>query len=552
MCSTPSHTSSQRSPPMRRRSSRRCGSSIMAPRMPSDYTKHARRQRRTTGGARRGRRPPAGRRCTAPASCRRASARSGTRGGTARPAGARSATSTTRSARSGSHDRSLVAFQRLGAARHPRPVRLGMGLGVGPLAPRVVGQRDAPQRGDLVDQLAAPGGGERRGHADVVQRPLVVVQAEQQRPDALAVLVPAEPGHHAVGGALVLHLPHRPLVLAVGGVARLGHHAVEPGALEARRTSPRPSSASSVSGVTCTCDRPDGTTSSSRRRRSSNGASRQVAIAQGEQVEGHERRRRLGRQPVDAGRGRVDALLQGVEVEPVARDHHDLAVDHAPLGQRGPQRRRASRGSSGSAAGRCGCRARPRRRRGTRCSGTRPTSARTAGPAPGAPRGPPWPASAGPAASRAGAPGRGYPRRPRRRAPWVSPAPPDDCRPRHVRKYRDGMVDHPMSDRLADLAKRKEEALAPGTDRARERQHDRGKMLARERIDAPARPGLVPRARPAGPPPDRAGFDDRPYTDGVITRLGHGRRPQGVRVLARTSRCSAVRSARCSPRRSTS
>ena len=33
----------------------------------------------------------------------------------------------------------------------------------------------------------------------------------------------------------------------------------------------------------------------------------------------------------------MEALLQGVEVEPVLGDDHDLAVDHAPLGQRALQ-----------------------------------------------------------------------------------------------------------------------------------------------------------------------------------------------------------------------
>ena len=48
-----------------------------------------------------------------------------------------------------------------------------------------------------------------------------------------AALVPAEPGDHAVRGALVLDLHHHPLVLAVRLVDGLGDHAVEPGALEA-------------------------------------------------------------------------------------------------------------------------------------------------------------------------------------------------------------------------------------------------------------------------------------------------------------------------------
>ncbi|SVB98213.1 uncharacterized protein METZ01_LOCUS251067, partial [marine metagenome] len=40
-----------------------------------------------------------------------------------------------------------------------------------------------------------------------------------------------------------------------------------------------------------------------------------------------------------------------------------------------------------------------------------------------------------------------------------------------------------MSDRLDDLSKRREEALHAGSERAVERQHDKGKLLARERID---------------------------------------------------------------------
>src|ERR687898_1508334 len=119
----------------------------------------------------------------------------------------------------------------------------------------------------------------------------------------------------------------------------------------------------------------------------------------------------------------------------------------------------------------------------------------------------------------------------RRTRPRVSPATaparrghrrrrPDDCRPRHERKYRDGMVDHPMSDRLADLAKRKEEAFAPGTDRARERQHSRGKLLARERIDALLDPGSFHELDLLARRPTESGFDERPYTDGVICGWG--------------------------------
>ncbi len=77
-----------------------------------------------------------------------------------------------------------------------------------------------------------------------------------------------------------------------------------------------------------------------------------------------------------------------------------------------------------------------------------------------------------------------------------------------------------MSDRLADLAKRKEEAFAPGTDRARERQHNRGKLLARERIDALLDPGSFHELDLLARRPTESGFDDRPYTDGVICGWG--------------------------------
>ena len=45
------------------------------------------------------------------------------------------------------------------------------------------------------------------------------------------------------------------------------------------------------------------------------------------------------------------------------------------------------------------------------------------------------------------------------------------------------MSEHPMTERLAQLAERKEQALHAGSERSVERQHSKGKMLARERID---------------------------------------------------------------------
>ncbi len=81
------------------------------------------------------------------------------------------------------------------------------------------------------------------------------------------------------------------------------------------------------------------------------------------------------------------------------------------------------------------------------------------------------------------------------------------------------MAEHPLSERLDDLRKRREQAFQPGSERSVKRQHDRGKMLARERIDYLLDEGsfheldLLARSRN----PDT---EERPYTDGVITGWG--------------------------------
>ncbi|MEY2423493.1 MAG: acetyl-CoA/propionyl-CoA carboxylase carboxyl transferase subunit [Acidimicrobiaceae bacterium] len=81
------------------------------------------------------------------------------------------------------------------------------------------------------------------------------------------------------------------------------------------------------------------------------------------------------------------------------------------------------------------------------------------------------------------------------------------------------MSEHPVSERLEQLNKRKEQALNAGSESARHRQHDRGKMLARERVEYLLDPGsfheldLLARTR-------LAEATDRPYTDGVITGWG--------------------------------
>ena len=78
-----------------------------------------------------------------------------------------------------------------------------------------------------------------------------------------------------------------------------------------------------------------------------------------------------------------------------------------------------------------------------------------------------------------------------------------------------------MSDKLEELRERRQQALAAGPERAVQRQHDKGKLLARERLDYLLDEGsfheldMLARHRAHD-----AGLDDRPYTDGVVTGWG--------------------------------
>jgi len=78
-----------------------------------------------------------------------------------------------------------------------------------------------------------------------------------------------------------------------------------------------------------------------------------------------------------------------------------------------------------------------------------------------------------------------------------------------------------MQARIDDLADRRQQALNAGSERSVERQHAKGKMLARERIDYFLDDGsfheldLLARHRA-----HTSGLEERPYTDGVITGWG--------------------------------
>src|SRR5262245_50067380 len=78
-----------------------------------------------------------------------------------------------------------------------------------------------------------------------------------------------------------------------------------------------------------------------------------------------------------------------------------------------------------------------------------------------------------------------------------------------------------MSGPVDDLRRRKDEAYHAGSASAVDRQHARGKLTARERIEYLLDDGsftetdLLARHRAEG-----VGLDNRPYTDGVITGWG--------------------------------
>ena len=81
---------------------------------------------------------------------------------------------------------------------------------------------------------------------------------------------------------------------------------------------------------------------------------------------------------------------------------------------------------------------------------------------------------------------------------------------------------HPIEERLEQLAELREQALHAGSDAAVERQHERGKLTARERIDLLLDPDsfveldMLARHRAHG-----FGIEDtRPLTDGVVTGWG--------------------------------
>ena len=82
------------------------------------------------------------------------------------------------------------------------------------------------------------------------------------------------------------------------------------------------------------------------------------------------------------------------------------------------------------------------------------------------------------------------------------------------------MAQHSMSERITELEATKAAARQPGSERSINRQHERGKMLARERIEYLLDEGSFHEIDLLARRPMESSFEDRPYSDGVITGWG--------------------------------
>src|SRR3954449_3864249 len=84
------------------------------------------------------------------------------------------------------------------------------------------------------------------------------------------------------------------------------------------------------------------------------------------------------------------------------------------------------------------------------------------------------------------------------------------------------MADHTTSERLVRLERLRQEAMHSGSPRAVERHREKGKLLARERVQALLDPGSFVEldAFVQHRSPDFNMMENRPYGDGVVT--GHG------------------------------
>ena len=226
--------------------------------------------------------------------------------------------------------------------------------GAGPVAPgMVLAARSCARGSSSSASSSAHGHRERRGHAHVLQHADLVVQAQQQRAHGV-LACPCTSGNRRprsrrVRACLILSMARLPgwYVARFG----LGDHAVQAGALEALAANPRPRP---VAGHGRQVQRRLGTGPAAAPAGCAAracGSSIVERAARRQQVEGDEATPAF---PWPAGRcGRAPgagAAASASKSSPRGAGDHDLAVEHAALGQRFAQAPSRARGSSGSAA----------------------------------------------------------------------------------------------------------------------------------------------------------------------------------------------------------
>ena len=137
------------------------------------------------------------------------------------------------------------------------------------------------------------------------------------------------PDDHAVGGAGVLDLEHRPLAGLIRGVFRLGDHAVKAGAFEPlqpldRRRCDRASSASGRAAAP-----PSSAAVRARSRRSRCGTVEDRLAVDREQIEGDERRGHASASFATRDAAGCRRSCSASKSSPSVRGDHDLAVEDA-------------------------------------------------------------------------------------------------------------------------------------------------------------------------------------------------------------------------------
>jgi len=191
---------------------------------------------------------------------------------------------------------------------------------------------------ELLEQRAALLNRKRCYDSYVHEVAVVVIKAEQQRADSMRVgLVWPIAGYHTVGRSDVLDLEHHPFIRLVARLERFGDDAVEPRALELVEP---PFGYLGIIRDGSEVDRRLSAAQDLLEHAASHPErfSGEVTVAKGEQIERDVVRGGLPGKQLDSAFGRMDPLLQDLEVKAPKGGigHDDLPVDNAAIGQPQP------------------------------------------------------------------------------------------------------------------------------------------------------------------------------------------------------------------------